>query len=107
MRAAVVTLPAEIDFTNADAVGAQLRAALDPAVRLVVVDMAATVFCDCAGLHQLASAHQAAADYRAQLRLAGCSPAVLRVMDLTGLDSRIPVYPSVQDALAVQQPTAP
>ena len=49
----VVTLPAEIDMANADAVGERLAAALAPGVRVVIADMTATTFCGSAGLNML------------------------------------------------------
>ncbi len=41
-RLVVVTLPAEIDISNADSVGEQLCAALAPGVKTVIADMTGT-----------------------------------------------------------------
>src|SRR5271165_3105595 len=49
----IVTRPAEIDTTNAHAVGDQLRAALRRGVPVVIADMSATAFCDSSGIRQL------------------------------------------------------
>ena len=38
------------------------------------------------------------------LRLAATPPAVARIFALTALDQVIPVYPTVDDALVVEQP---
>ena len=50
---AVVVLPDEIDFLNADSVGERLAAALVPGVAVVIADLTVTVFCDCAGVRSL------------------------------------------------------
>jgi anti-sigma B factor antagonist len=98
----VITLAAEIDMSNADSVGSDLRAALRPGVTVVVADMTSTVFCDSGGLRNLVLAHHQAAASGAELRLAVQSKAVLRVMELTGIFQLMGVYPSVAAALQAQ-----
>jgi anti-sigma B factor antagonist len=78
----VVTLPGEIDMTNADRTGADLQAALAPGVTTVVADMTATTFCDSRGIRALVLAHKHAAASGAELRLVVPSASVLRVMGL-------------------------
>jgi anti-sigma B factor antagonist len=102
ISSAVVTLPAEIDMANADRVVADLRAAFAPGVTIVVADMTATTFCDSRGIHALVMAHQRAGASGAELRLVVPSACVLRVLALTGLDRWLAIYPSLQEALAVQ-----
>jgi anti-sigma B factor antagonist len=98
----VVTLPAEIDTTNADRVSADLHAALAPGVTTVVVDMTATTFCDSRGIRELVLVHKHAAASGTALRLVVTSASVLRVMSVLGIDAVLPIYPSLQEALAVQ-----
>ena len=96
----VVTAPEEIDITNADQLrAALLHAAARPAADLVV-DMTRTQFCDCAGLHALVGAHKRARAEGRQVRLAVTSPQVRRILALTALDRLIPVYASLDHALA-------
>jgi anti-anti-sigma factor len=95
-------LPAEIDMANADRVGADLQAAFAVGVATVVADMTATAFCDSRGIHALVMAHQRATASGAELRLVVPSTCVLRVLALTGLDRWLAIYPSLQEALAVQ-----
>jgi anti-sigma B factor antagonist len=104
---AVVTLPAEIDMANADRVSADLQAAFALGVATVVVDMTATAFCDSRGIHALVLAHQRATAGGAELRLVVPSACVLRVLALTGLDRWLAIYPSLQQALAVQPAQKP
>ena len=98
----VVTLPAEIDVANADGVGAELQAAFAPGVTTVVADMTATTFCDSRGIRALVLAHKHAVASGAELRLAVPSAGVLRVMGILGLDVVLAIYPSLEEALAVQ-----
>jgi anti-sigma B factor antagonist len=96
----VVTVPEEIDITNAGQLrAALLRAAARPGPALVV-DLTRTRFCDSAGLHALIGAHRRALAEGRQVRLAVTGPQVRRLIDLTALDRLIPVYPSLDQALA-------
>jgi anti-sigma B factor antagonist len=96
----VAVLPAEIDVSNADRVAGELFAAIKPGVRVVVVDMTLTTFCDSSGLRAIAQAHDRARAQGAELRLVTAAPGVLRVLAVTGLDAVVPVYPRLDDALA-------
>lgn len=51
---AVVSLPGEIDVTNAAGVLALITAALAPGVTVVIADLTATRFCDSATLQLMA-----------------------------------------------------
>jgi anti-anti-sigma factor len=96
---AVVTLPAEIDVTNADEVRQALLAAASHDVAVLIIDMSATTFSDSAGVHAIIAAHKKAAATGTQLRLV--ATAVLRILTLAGVDQLIPIYPTLQAALAV------
>lgn len=95
----IVTLPDEIDITNADAIREDLQAALRPGVRVVIADMAATVFCDSTGLRNLLLASDAARAANAELRLVITSANVLRTLRITGFNHLLHIYPAMQDAL--------
>jgi anti-anti-sigma factor len=97
---AVVVLPDEIDAVNAGSVGGLLGAAIVPGVTVLVADLTATSFCDCAGTRSLILASRQASASHAELRLAARSPAVLRVLELTGADQVLRVYPDLAAALA-------
>ena len=95
----IVTLPQEIDVTNADDAEAQITAALTPGVTVVIADLTATTFCDSSGLSHLIHAHYEAAGHGTQLRLA-ISPAgqIARIIDLTGIRRHLAVYSTLQQA---------
>jgi anti-sigma B factor antagonist len=95
----IVCLPEEIDITNAAERGDELRAAIKAGVAVVIADMTRTAFCDSQGMRQLVLAHDRATEAGAELRLVIESPAVLRALQITGLDQLLRIYPSMQAAL--------
>src|SRR5262249_10255121 len=99
-RVAVVKIAAEVDVSNADQAGQDLAAALAQDASLVIADMAATTFCDSAGVTALVRMMRKASASGAGLRLATSAPAVLRVLAITGVDRLIEIYPSVAAAMA-------
>ena len=52
-QVSVVTLPAEIDVTNADTTREELLAVLNQGAAMLVADMSKTVFCDSSGVSAL------------------------------------------------------
>jgi anti-sigma B factor antagonist len=99
-RTAVVVVPGELDLTIADGLREALLAALNAGALGLVVDMTPTTFCDSAGIAAITRAVRRAAAHDAAVRLAVTSPAVLRVLDLVGVDRLVDVYPDVSAALA-------
>ena len=98
----VIALPAEIDMTTAGRAGQQLGSAFAPSVATVIADMTATTFCDSSGISMLVRAHKQAAATSTQLRLAVPSTAVRRTLALVQVDTLLPVYPSLHQALAAE-----
>ncbi len=96
----VVTFPAEIDMATAGAIGEQVAAALAPGVHAVIADMTATTFCDSAGINMLIRAKKRATARGAELRLLLPCPNVLRVLKIQGVDAVLPIYHSLEEALA-------
>lgn len=96
----VVTLPAEIDMATVGAIGAKVAAALALDVDAVIADMTATTFCDSVGITTLIRAKKQAAAHGAELRLLRPRPNVLRVLKIQGLDAVLPIYHSLEQALA-------
>ena len=80
-RVVVVTMPAEIDVTNADRIGEELSAAIASGAGIVVADMTGTRFCNSSGISMLVLAHRQAAANGAELRLVVLSAAVLRASE--------------------------
>jgi anti-anti-sigma factor len=99
-RHAVVTMPTEMDITNASGVSDLLAAVAGESPEVITADMTATLFCDSSGVNALARAHELTAASGSELRLAlGDSPTA-RIIQLIGLDQIVPVYRDVQESLA-------
>lgn len=99
-QVAVVTLPDEMDVTNADAVREDLLSVMSHGTALLIADMSKTNFCDSSGVSALVRTfRQASADATA-MRLVVSTPAVQRVLSITGVDRLIETYPSVAASLA-------
>jgi anti-anti-sigma factor len=103
---ALVALPEYIDVSNAGRIREELLAVLNRGAEALIADMTATVSCDHAGADAVARAYQRAAASRTQLRLVVTSGSVLRMLGMTGVGRLVPVYPSVEAALAARSPAA-
>jgi anti-sigma B factor antagonist len=97
----VVPLPAEIDISNSESVGAELGAACASGAGVIIADLTSTAFCDSSGIRYLLLAHDEAAAHHAQLRLA-VQPdgVVLRMLTLMGLHRVLQVHVSLDEATA-------
>jgi len=104
-RPVVVTLPAEIDVTNAAPIGGELSLAIADGAGIVVADMTGTTFCNSSGISMLVLAHRQAAAIGAELRLVVPAAAVLRALKLVRMDSLLPIYPSLDAALSPESPS--
>jgi anti-anti-sigma factor len=103
-RQAVVTLPEHIDVANAGQIREELLVVINRGATELVIDMTVTVSCDHAGADAVARAYQRAAASGTQLRLVVTAPIVRRVLSINGLDRLIPIYPSLQAAIAAAAP---
>jgi len=95
---AVVTMPAEIDAVNADAVRQALLDGGSYDAAVLIIDMSRTMFCDSAGVQVLIEAHHRAVAARTTLRLV--ATAVTRILTLIGVHRLMPIYPTLEEALA-------
>ena len=99
-QVAVVTLPAEIDISNADQVREDLLSVINQGATLLVVDMSATTFCDSAGVNAMVRALRRATASDAGIRLVVTARGVQRILALTGIDRLIEIHPTVAAAMA-------
>jgi anti-sigma B factor antagonist len=99
-QVAVVTLPAEIDVMNADTVREDLLSVINQGAVLLIADLSQTTFCDSAGVSALVRAFRRAAASSSGLRLVVSTPAVQRVLSITGVDRLLDIFPSVAASLA-------
>ena len=102
----IVRMPAELDLITSEGVAALGCAAIARLARLVLLDLTGLSFCDARGLSAFVKiANQADA--------AGCGfgliaprPQVAKILRISGLDRRMPVFATVDDALALRTATA-
>jgi anti-sigma B factor antagonist len=99
-QAAVVTLPEEIDVTNADTVREELLTVINAGAALLIADMSKTTFCDSAGVSALVRVFRRASASGGSMRLVTVTPAVRRVLSITGVDRLVDTFPSVAASLA-------
>ncbi len=95
----IVTLPCEADIGNARRLGRELLGAFGPRATVVIADMSLTEFCDSSGTRHLLIANDAAMSWGGELWVVIPSPAVLRVMQITGVDQELRIYGSLGAAL--------
>ncbi len=91
----VIHVTGELDLATAPRVEEAL-AALDGEV---VVDLAQCTFLDSAGIRTLMGAARALGEGGHTLRVVSGDPGIVRLFELTGVDSVIPVHPSLDDAV--------
>ncbi|SEO98005.1 STAS domain-containing protein [Actinacidiphila rubida] len=92
----VLVLVGEVDFGTIDILDDALVSATAP---VVVADLAAVTFIDSVGLTTLVRAHRDLEDEGGRLALAGAGEGVRRVMEITGIDHVLALYPTVRAAL--------
>lgn len=107
---AVVTTPDEIDINNAGLLGKALLAAAADGQPAVIVDMTGTEFCDSTGLSVLVQALRQAEQADAQLTLVVRTPALRRMLTVSGVGGLFQTYDSLAeavDAARARRPAGP
>ena len=100
-RQALVALPEHISASNAGPIHDQLLTLVSGGAAVLIADMTATVSCDQSGADVLVSACQRASVNGAQLRLVVTGNIIRGVLEASGLDRLIPIYPTTEAAAAV------
>ncbi|MEU6406577.1 STAS domain-containing protein [Streptomyces sp. NPDC046985] len=98
-RVCVVALAGEVDIDGSARLRESLLACLETAPA-TVVDLGEVTFMDSSGINALITAHQAAESAGKPLCLAAPRGAVLRVLQLVGVDALIPWHAGLDEALA-------
>ncbi|MER7566964.1 STAS domain-containing protein [Streptomyces sp. NPDC097941] len=100
----VLGLDGEIDHQSVSGLTRALAPADASVERRVVIDLSRVTFMDSSGVNALIAAFQAARATGGWLRLVVVRGAVLRTLQLVGLDTVIPFHSTLEDALAPAQP---
>ncbi|MEW2303062.1 STAS domain-containing protein [Streptomyces sp. NPDC006655] len=95
----VVRLPSEVDYENADVVGARCEALIREGCRTLVLDASDVQYLDSSGISMIITLSRLLDDHAGALRLAALSDNYRQVWRLLGLDSLLPVFPTVNAAL--------
>ena len=96
----VVRPEGRLDAGTAGAFRAEVRDLLDAGSRRLVVDMGGVSFLDSAGIVGIISSVKLVRKAGGDLRIARPSPQANMVLELTSLNKVLPVYSSLEDALA-------
>ena len=103
-KQAVVTLPEDIDLSNAGQIREQLLTVINRGAAVLIADMTATISCDYAGSEAMIRAYQRAVPSGTDLRLVVTARIVRWVLSYNGLDRLVSIYPSLEAAQAVRAP---
>jgi len=101
-RQAAVTLPEHIDVSNAGQIREELLSLVNRGAAVLIADMTTTLSCDHAGIDAVVRAYQRTLVSGTQLRLVVSAQIVQRVLCINGLDRLIPIYPSLEAAIAAR-----
>jgi anti-sigma B factor antagonist len=102
----IVRMPAELDLTSSEGVAALGCAAIVRLARLVLLDLTGLSFCDARGLSAFVKIANQADAAECGFGLIAPRPQVAKILRVSGLDSRMPVFATVDDALALRTATA-
>ena len=95
----VLSVQGEIDTVTAPELQASVEQLAPQSGAVLVMDLSGVTFLSSAGLSVLVQAHQQAADTGGELRVVTNST-IARVFQLTGLDSTLKLYSSLEEARA-------
>jgi anti-sigma B factor antagonist len=95
----IVEVRGEVDFGSAPVMDQRLSAILGVQAPTVVLDLSRLTFVDCAALRVLAAVEERAAAHGTTIVLAAARPRVARILQITGLDRQLAVFPTVAKAV--------
>jgi anti-anti-sigma factor len=101
---AVMTLPEQIDVSNAGQIREALLSVINRGATSLIADMSATMSCDYAFADAVARASRRAILTGTELRLVVTAQIVRRVLSTSGLDRLVAIYPSLESAAAARAP---
>jgi len=102
----IVSMPAELDLTTSEGVAEQGCAAIARLARLVLLDLTGLSFCDARGIGAFVRIANHADAAGCRFALIAPRPPVAQILRISGLDSRLPVFATIDDALALRTATA-
>ncbi|PZH15581.1 anti-sigma factor antagonist [Streptomyces sp. NTH33] len=107
--AALLTVEGYLDVDTATELQAHLANQLHHGRRHFLLELSGVPFMDSSGMNIILRVYQEARDLPGSVHIIAPTPAVRRILDLTGVSITVPVSKTVDDALALvdQQPEGP
>lgn len=102
-RATVVEVEGEIHVSTAPEFSGMLSAAVDGGRTSLVLDLTSVSFIDSTGLSVLLSASRRVTRAGGRMALVCSNPTVLRLFEITRLDTTLDIHPELGSALSVVQ----
>ena len=96
----IVALTGELDLDTAPGLHEQLAELLADGCRRFVFDLTEMPFCDSTGLSEFIQIKKACDELGGDVRLARPPRAVRRVLELSGVTDALPIFASLDEALA-------
>jgi anti-sigma B factor antagonist len=103
----VISAGGEIDLHTAPELDRWIDEALQAGRRHVVVDMSEVTFIDSTAIGVLVRAHRGAVEARGSLRLVCTDKNVLRILAFAGLDEKLTIHETLDEALSALGLPAP
>ncbi len=95
----LVEVGGRVDSMNASELGAVLMSEIDKGSTRLVLDLAAVTYMSSAGLRELVAAYRRVRPLEGDVRIAQPSDRALDVLELSGLDTILQVYPTRSEAV--------
>ncbi|WPP32513.1 STAS domain-containing protein [Streptomyces sp. CL7] len=95
----VVRLPSEVDLENASDIGARCEELIEEGCTTLVLDASDVQYLDSSGVSMIVALSRVLDSRAGVLRLAALSDHYQQVWGLLGLDTLLPVFPTVHAAL--------
>lgn len=99
----IVEVRGEVDLCSARILGRHLSLVLTRQAPATILDLSGLAFLDCAGLRVLLAASRPAAAHGRPLLLAAPQPIVIRLLQLTGSDQHLAIFPTVAEAVTAHR----
>jgi anti-sigma B factor antagonist len=97
----ILSMPAELDLVTSDGVVEQGCAAIARSARLLLLDLTGLSFCDASGLGAFVRIANHADAAGCRFGLIAPRPRVEKILRISGLYSRMPVFATIDDALVL------
>jgi anti-anti-sigma factor len=97
----IVRMPAELDLTTSEGAVERGCAAMARPARLLLLDLTGLSFCDARGLSAFVRIANHADAAGCRFGLIAPQPPVAKLLRISGLDIRMPVFATVDDARAL------